>query len=466
MPTPNKQRGTKPIVRPKAAAERDALAVWIDTAALHVAGEAAAGAAAMLRVGVLHHQRGVYSFAYDRAWLESKQRFLLDPDLSLHAGEQFSATGGNFRIFLDSAPDRWGRLLMERRESIAAASEGRAPRVLREWDFLCGVQDITRMGALRFSANITAANADDTMPFVANDLFAVPPVTSLAQLQAVSFAVEANDERASTKKDALLRDWLAQLVAPGSSLGGARPKANFLQPDGSLWIAKFPSREDRRNVAGWEMVLHTLAAKAGIDVPTAQLLHLHQDGTSIERNASYPSFCVQRFDRVGRERKLFVSAMTLLGATDGAATHSYLDLADFVAREGAAGCVERDLEQLFRRVLFNVMVCNRDDHLRNHGFIRAASGWRLSPAYDMNPNPEKYEHALAVAPGIAAPQVRDVVNTAQHYRIGAEKAITLATAVGSVVRGWKAAAKRLGVGQGAGDAAIGAAISAMLSERE
>lgn len=429
----------KPIrvvkAQPDMPAARDALAVWLD------AGDLLEQGAAPTRLGTLHHQRGVYSFAYDRAWLASPQRFWLDPELELFSGEHFSASGGNFRIFLDSAPDRWGRLLMERRESVAALAEVRPPRVLREWDFLCGVQDVTRMGAVRFSRINVSDEMDVT--FIANDLLAAPPVTSLTELQAVSLAVEADDGFASlNSQTAQLKNWLAQLVAPGSSLGGARPKANFVQPDGSLWIAKFPSREDRRNVAAWEMVLHTLAQKAGIDVPPAQLLHLAMKG---DGNARYPTFCVQRFDRDGSTRKLFVSAMTLLRADDGAKQHSYLDLADFISREGAAGCVERDLEQLFRRVLFNVMTCNRDDHLRNHGFIRAATGWRLSPAYDMNPNPEKFEHALAIAPGISAATINDVLATAANYRVSAVRATEIAAHVSSVVSGWAIAAAQVGV---------------------
>jgi serine/threonine-protein kinase HipA len=413
---------TQTQAKTKIKSQRDCLQVWLGDAP----------------VGDLFHQRGVYSFAYHPAWLRSPQRFWLDPELQLFTGEQYPASEGNFGVFLDSAPDRWGRLLMERREQLDAQAESRPVRMLREWDFLSGVQDITRMGALRFCLPQTAAGVPASADFLDNQLRAAPPITSLAELHAISHAVESDDWQSASALNAAdptradQRQWLAQLVAPGSSLGGARPKANFTHTDGSLWIAKFPSREDRRNVAAWEMLLHTLAQQSGITVPPAQLLHLN----SANDAHSYPSFAVQRFDRYfdhnfesaspsgngspTQQRLLFVSAMTLLQAKDGERQHSYCDLAHFIAQHGAAGCVEMDLEQLFRRVVFNILTSNRDDHLRNHGFIRQPSGWRLSPAFDLNPNPEKYDHALAIAPQGAAPTVATAIATAQHYRLSGE----------------------------------------------
>jgi serine/threonine-protein kinase HipA len=380
-------------------------------------------------VGTIFHTRGQFSFAYSKEWLQSPQRFWLDPELELYAGEHH-ASGGNFRIFLDSAPDRWGRLLMERREALQAEEQGRAARTLREWDFLIGVQDITRMGALRF-------RVDNSSDFLDNQMLAAPPVTSLPELQTISRALEEK----SAKSNAQLTRWLAALVAPGSSLGGARPKANFLQLDGSLWIAKFPSRADRRDVAAWEMLLHGMAKDAGITVPESHLLWLGGKDTL----GTHRCFCVQRFDRVDskqqfKERRFFVSAMTLLRADDGQQSHSYQDLAAFIAQHGAAGKIKEDLEQLFRRAAFNIMVSNRDDHLRNHGFIREATGWRLSPAYDMNPNPEKYEHALAIALNDPRPNIETLLATAAHYRLSSVEAKRVVDEVAGVVGTWKARA--------------------------
>jgi serine/threonine-protein kinase HipA len=387
-------------------------------------------------VGTLFHTRGQFSFAYSREWLQSPQRFWLDPELELYAGEHH-ASGGNFRIFLDSAPDRWGRLLMERRETLQAEAEDRPTRTLREWDFLIGVQDITRMGALRF-------RADAASDFLDNQMLAAPPVTSLPELQTISRALEGK----SVKSNAQLTRWLAALVAPGSSLGGARPKANFLQLDGSLWIAKFPSRADRCDVAAWEMLLHGMAKDAGIEVPEAHLLWLGGQDTASGTNRSHRCFCVQRFDRVDgakqfKERRFFVSAMTLLRADDGQQSHSYQDLAAFIAQHGAAGKIKADLAQLFRRAAFNIVVSNRDDHLRNHGFIREATGWRLSPAYDMNPNPEKYEHALAIAPNDPRPSIGTLLGAATHYRLSSTEASRVVDEVTGAVRTWKTRAAQL-----------------------
>lgn len=409
-----------------------------------------------LKVGNLFHQRGVYSFSYDQAWLKGEHRFWLDPELQLFTGEQYPVASGNFRVFLDSAPDRWGRLLMERREQIAAREQQRPVRVLREWDFLLGVQDATRMGALRFclpeQVGLSNARRPYNTDFLDNQLRAAPPMTSLAALYAVSQSVEADDWQAMSldrqSSDQMdLTHWLAQLVAPGSSLGGARPKANFMQLDGSLWIAKFPSKEDRRNVAAWEMILHTLAQKAGITVPPAELLYL--SGAS-DSSSAYPSFAVKRFDRslaagTTPQRHLFVSAMTLLQANDGERNHSYLDLADFISQHGAAGYIAADLEQLFRRVVFNIMTSNRDDHLRNHGFIRHATGWRLSPAFDMNPNPEKYDHALAIAPNGLAPTIATALATAKSYRLSGDAAKSIVEEIASVVQDWTEQARKLGL---------------------
>lgn len=289
-------------------------------------------------VGMLAHDRGQVRFHYDRAWLANPRAFALDPDLSLDASAFFPKPDqGNFGIFLDSSPDRWGQTLMKRREALQAKDEKRVARRLYLWDFLIGVRDVTRQGALRF-------RVAGTPTFLDNDPLAAPPVTTLPELNAVAYALS---NRRIDNLDALRR-WLAVLVASGASLGGARPKANFTEADGSLWIAKFPAK-------------------------------------AVRLNSEFHTFCTQRFDRANGRRRFYASAMTLLKKEQSEGT-SYLELAQFIRTQGAAEHADADLAQLFRRVVFNVAVGNRDDHLRNHGFIVHPSGWRLAPAQETDKN--------------------------------------------------------------------------------
>lgn len=272
-----------------------------------------------------------------------------------------------FGIFADSCPDRWGRLLMKRREAIQARNEARKPKRLTDIDFLLGVYDETRMGGLRFCLK-------ENGPFLSDDKeLATPPWTTLRKLESASLAFEKNE-------DGMEEKWLKQLLAPGSSLGGARPKASVQAPDGSLWIAKFPSKHDDTNVGAWEMVVHDLAFMCGLNVPEAKLEHFSKTGST---------FLVKRFDRDGKKRIHFASAMTLLGKNDGANAadgSSYLELASLIRKYGASP--KKDLQELWRRIAFNMAVSNTDDHLRNHGFLLTKEGWILSPLYDVNPNAE------------------------------------------------------------------------------
>jgi serine/threonine-protein kinase HipA len=322
----------------------------------------------------------------------------------------------------DSAPDRWGRVLMERREAAAAIREARAARTLQEIDFLLGVQDLTRAGALRFRYAGTDAFLDDKdRP--------VPPVASLRELAAIS----AKLEEPGVEKLAEYERWLAMLIAPGTSLGGARPKANFTD-GGRLWIAKFPARDDRYDAGAWEYLVHRLAHDAKIVVPEARLESL---------TPRHRTFCSNRFDRLKGSRRMFASAMTLLDRRDGEDGGSYLDLAQFITDNGAESHVAEDLEQLFRRAVFNVLVGNRDDHLRNHGFIREPTGWRLSPAYDMNPSPFKAEHTLTLDGKSAAPDVATILKTADLYRLDRPKAEKIIDKLRAVTAKWRQAAKQL-----------------------
>ncbi|WP_241048905.1 type II toxin-antitoxin system HipA family toxin [Achromobacter xylosoxidans] len=375
------------------------------------------------KVGTLAHDRGQIRFHYERGWLQDPRAFALDPDLSLDEHPFFPKPElGNFGIFLDSSPDRWGQTLMKRREALQAKDEQRSPRPLYAWDFLVGVQDLTRQGALRF-------RRPGTEEFLGDEKMAAPPVTTLRELEAVAYQLS---NRRIDDLDAL-RKWLAVLVAPGASLGGARPKANFTETDGSLWIGKFPARDDDRDVGAWEYVVHQLAQKAGIDVPPAKLLKLNND---------FHTFCVQRFDRANGSRRFYASAMTLLRKTQSEAT-SYLELAQFIRAQGDAERADADLEQLFRRVTFNVAVGNRDDHLRNHGFVLAKTGWRLAPAFDVNPNIDKAEHVLNIDDVDNRPSLETVLNTSAFYGLDDVQARQIVDEVVMIVDRWQDAARRM-----------------------
>lgn len=379
-------------------------------------------------VGTLAHDRGQIRFNYERAWLREARAFALDPDLSLDEAPFFpKPEQGNFGIFLDSSPDRWGQTLMKRREALQAKDGKRPTRTLYAWDFLIGVQDITRQGALRF-------RLAGTQEFLGNEKMAAPPITTLRELEAVAYQLST---RRLDDLDAL-RKWLSVLVAPGASLGGARPKANFTQENGSLWIAKFPARDDDRDVGAWEHVVHGLALKAGVDVPAAKAIRL---------NNVFHTFCVQRFDRAHGARRFYASAMTLLRKDQSEGT-SYLELAQFLRGKGDGAHADTDLEQLFRRVAFNVAVGNRDDHLRNHGFVLGTNGWRLAPAFDVNPNIDKAEHVLNIDDSDNRPSLGTVLATAAFYGLSEERARQVVEEVAAAVDGWEDAARNAGIARG------------------
>nr|WP_036192573.1 MULTISPECIES: HipA domain-containing protein [Lysobacter] len=369
------------------------------------------------------------SFEYSPQWLDGQDPiagFQLDPQLYLAGGQIYSRAGAD-RLsgsFVDCSPDRWGKLLMDRREAIEAREQDRRVRNLREWDYLVGVNDESRMGALRLWDNEEQVYRD------ARGLSS-PPITDLRELEAAAEAVERGDP-ADT---ALMRKWLMQLIAPGASLGGARPKASFRDVDGSLWLAKFPSTEDRRNVGLWELLAYQLSLDAGIVMPPAKVLRLSGRGHT---------YAVTRFDRMAGSRRAYASAMTLLDATESEG-FSYLDLVLVIEREGASTTIAADLEQLFRRVMFNILIGNRDDHLRNHGFLRQGNGWRLSPAFDVNPNPDKHDHVLAIDESDTSPDTALLLSSADYYRLGKRVADEIAEQIRAVVRGWEKRAETLGL---------------------
>ncbi|MBI2727662.1 MAG: HipA domain-containing protein [Polaromonas sp.] len=366
------------------------------------------------------------SFEYTADWLGNARRFLLDPRLDLYGGEQHAAQTRGFGIFLDSAPHRWGRVLMERREASQARKEGRTMRHLNDLDFMLGVHDFTRTGALRYRAGPDA-------PFMDDHPLPAPPLTDLRELAAIAQKLDAPGVEELPEYE----QWLAMLIAPGSSLGGARPKASYTAADGTLWLAKFPAHNDRYDWGSWEYLTHQLAREAGIHVPASSRLALSD---------RYHTFCVQRFDRNvngnPQARRMYASAMTLLERTDGDPGASYLDLVEVLETQGGTGLTE-DLAQLFRRAVFNLLAGNRDDHLRNHGFVRLPDGWRLSPAFDMNPNRDKHQHALTWDGKTAEPDIDALKATAAYYRIQPEDAQTIIDQVRTAVASWQDKARAL-----------------------
>jgi len=390
------------------------------------------GLPATMRVGVLAADlvRGkeVFSFEYDQIWLQSGFARMLDPDLQLFSGPQYLNDGKpNFGMFLDSSPDRWGRVLMRRREAIIARKEERQPATLHESAFLLGVYDGTRMGGLRFKTN-----EDSNFVSHAAEL-AAPPWVTLRDLEYASLRLENEDITAPEELK-----WLNMLMAPGSSLGGARPKASVTDPAGNLWIAKFPSTSDEYNIGAWEMVVWQIAVNAGINMAPAQLQHF---------SGRHHTFLTRRFDRTPNTGRIhFASAMTLLGRQDGVDYHdglSYLDMAGFIIQNGRR--VNDNLRQLWTRMIFNMLVKNTDDHLRNHGFLLGEDGWDLSPAYDINPNPRGNGLTLNVSEDDNSLDPELALSVAIHFRLKHRESEAILNRIRTEITGWAAIASKYGL---------------------
>ena len=387
---------------------------------------------------VITRGKEVFSFEYAESWLAHRAAVILDPELQNYSGPQFlsDASKPNFGLFLDSSPDRWGRTLMRRREAMVARQESRTPRTLLESDYLLGVHDPQRMGGLRFRLYEHGPFLND------EEKLSAPPWAALRQLEAATWKLQNDDDTAPT-----IDPWLRLLMAPGSSLGGARPKAGVEDEKRQLWIAKFPGRSDTVDVAGWEMLAHELGRRCGLTLPEARLKKLTR---------RHRTFLVKRFDRcpgpTGVARCHFASAMTLLGRIDGAGAESgdsYLDLAEFILRNSPNA--QADLAELWRRILFSTLVRNTDDHLRNHGFLLNEQGWRLSPAYDINPNPEGLGLSLNISEDDNSLSLDLVREAAPFFRVRDVEAKLQITALSQVVRTWQVVAKELGLPRGEQD---------------
>lgn len=370
---------------------------------------------------------GVFSFAYDKAFLTSAFRLQIDPILTLHSGELYNDEADkNFRAFLDSSPDRWGRILMQRRAAIEARKGIRATSRLNELDYLLGVYDSYRMGGIRFRRVGVDAFLDD------NSEFAAPPMASLRELEHAAMQIEKDD---NIDSDAYYR-WLKMLISPGSSLGGARPKACVADEQGHLWIAKFPNLNDTHDVGAWEMVCYELALAAGVDMYPSEIRQF---------SSQHHTFLTKRFDRDGEKRLHFSSAMTQLQYYDGEQSQgaSYLEIAEFISNCGAQ--TEADLAQLWRRIVFNIAVSNTDDHLRNHGFLLTKNGWKLSPAYDLNPIVGKHGLHLNITDADNALHYQLAFDVKNFFRLSQTQATQIYDEVLMAVKRWQAVAKRLGI---------------------
>jgi serine/threonine-protein kinase HipA len=385
------------------------------------------GLAQPLRLGLLHARRGagreVFEFEFDAAALAhpTTRNLHMDPRLGLFEGRQHPPQGHEtFGVFADASPDRWGRLLMRRRLERAqrAGQVAKAAR-LHESDYLLGVHDAYRSGALRLRLNDDGDfldNQGDT---------AAPPFVQLRELEAASLALERDEDNTSAAGD----DWLRMLIAPGGSLGGARPKASVADPQGQLWIAKFPSVRDEHDVGAWELVVQTLARGCGLAVP---------ESLARKFASSHHTFLVRRFDRTLEGRLHFASAMTLTGRLDGddASTGaSYLEIARVLIEQGAQ--TDADLRELWSRIVFNMLVSNTDDHLRNHGFILVpGKGWRLSEAYDLNPVPGSHGLKLNVSEADNALDLDLARSVAPFFRVSKKLADDIIERSRAVVQQW------------------------------
>ena len=384
-------------------------------------------------MGILNSDRlrgkEIFSFEYNNDWLQNAPAQLLDPNLQLYSGLHYlNKDHINFGLFLDSSPDRWGRVLMRRRESALARLTERKEKKLFETDYLLGVFDGHRMGALRFKLEEDGQFLND------NRELATPPWTSLRNLEQLSLKLEDNNVADSPE----ILNWLDMLIAPGTSLGGARPKASIVNNDKSLWIAKFPSKNDQGDIGGWEIITYELALLSGI---------IMAESKAQKFSSTYHTFITKRFDRNANGKRIhFASAMTMLGYMDGqdhSDGASYLELVDFIQNNGAN--VDRDLEQLWRRIVFSICVSNTDDHLRNHGFLLTDEGWVLSPAYDINPNETGTGLKLNISDEDNSLDLDLAMEVSEYFRLTEKKAMLIIKEVLGAVSKWNEVAIKYGI---------------------
>lgn len=388
---------------------------------------------AVQKLGVLNYDRvrgnEVFSFSYDPSWLSKYGHIRLGGDLNTFPGLQYAPSDSIFGCFADSLPDRWGRTLAQKREETEARRENRMVKNLTSLDYLLSVDDLMRMGGFRFKS-------EETAPFLGDcGTMRIPPITTLRELAAAADAIEKSEESGELPEE----KWLCQLFHPGTSLGGARPKANVMEQDNSLWIAKFPSREDRHDVSRWELLYNRLAKSCCIDVA---------DAKTMDSGKRYQIFLTKRFDRTADQKRVhFSSAMNLLGFKDGDGSDNgkgYIDIADLIVRH--CPDTEKQLEQLYRRIAFNICVGNADDHFRNHGFLLTSKGWVLSPAYDLNPSLST-NHCLMITETTNEASLTALSEAHDSYFLLKERALAIIAEVRSAVSRWPSLAKRLHISE-------------------
>ena len=383
-------------------------------------------------IGILgyEHVRGKdhFVFEYSREWLKKHGGILLSGDLlNVPSLQHPRGNDSVFGFVKDSFPDRWGRLLLDRRERLIAQSEGRPKRMLTNYDYLIGIEDFTRMGGIRYKS-------EDSEEYInASEKYLVPPIESLRALCDACHEIELAEERNELPD----QRWLDQLIDPGTSLGGARPKANVIDTDGKLYVAKFPSKKDLENTELIEHFSHRLAATAGISVAKTRTIKISKDRDLL---------LSERFDRSSEGKRIhFASAMSLLGLEDGAGSstgNGYLDIVDFILQ----GCVDagKNLRELYRRVAFNVMFGNTDDHFRNHGFLLTSKGWTLSPAYDINPGEKSYQ-CLLIDQYTEESDIKALLSACNNYMLEEQEASGIIEEVRTAIKDWRKTATALQV---------------------
>jgi serine/threonine-protein kinase HipA len=388
-------------------------------------------------VGTVHYDRSGArehaAFSYDPAWLAARDRFPIEPNLPLVAGPQFHRKSGEGSMFhaiiADTEPDGWGRRVIlrdhaKRRQAARRAGKDAGSVQLNAIDILLAVDDTSRVGALRFRDEDGAfQRASESGRRTA------PPLIELAQLVSATRAVETESETAAD---------LAYLRGRGTSLGGLRPKCTVVDDDGMLSIGKFPSVQDTRAVTKGEVLAMQLARKAGIDAALTRLVD--SDGV--------PVALVRRFDRTADgKRILYASAATLLGVeSTSPEEHSYTEIVDAIRVHGAA--VQVDIEELWRRIAFSILITNVDDHLRNHGFLHADRGlWRLAPAFDINPFPDRARELKTWISPDTGPDatIEALMSVTGYFRISAQRAKTIMREVETAVATWRKTGRALGM---------------------
>lgn len=371
-----------------------------------------------------------YGFKFDASWLKNHADVLLSNDINNYVGMQYTQQGKDiFGCFSDSLPDRWGRTLVLRREQILAEEEKRPVRRLSSMDYLLGIDDASRMGGFRFKEEQNGEFINST-----NDL-QIPPITSIRELIAASQEIELSEEKNTLPE----KKWLMQLVHPGTSLGGARPKASVMDDKKQLYVAKFPSRKDLYDVGLWEHFAHLIAKSAGITCAETKV---------ITAGSKYHTLLSRRFDRTEDGKRIhFASAMTMLGLTDGqnASTgNGYLDIVDFIVQSCCD--VENNLQELYRRVAFNIAIGNSDDHFRNHGFLLTSKGWTLSPAYDLNPTLSR-DQSLLINSYTTESNLDILLESCGDYMLTANVASQIIGDVNNALSTWTQVATTIGLPQ-------------------